>query len=171
MTDFATSNIAGVNVSQVYEETTTGYNRYTDTIPFALGTMCWGSDGTAWVFVKYGTGGSTGAGYVLTFDEDFLAVMMSNSVGALGDKIGVAGATATVDQYGWAQVYGVVDTLYTAGATSANTALASTSTAGKIDDATGTGTKNLSGIILTTAAGSATTAPGVLNWPVIGSTN
>ena len=164
MTDFATSNVAGVNVSQVYEETTTGYNSYTDTIPFALGTMCWGSDGTAWVFVKYGTGGSTGAGYVLTFDEDFLAVMMSNSVGALGDKIGVAGATATVDQYGWAQVYGVVDTLYTAGATSANTALASTSTAGKIDDATGTGTKNLSGIILTTAAGSATTAPGVLSW-------
>jgi hypothetical protein len=51
-------------------------------------------------------------------------------------------------------------------------ALASTSTAGQLDDATGTGTKNISGIILTTArTSSAGTAPGTLNYPVIGSTN
>jgi hypothetical protein len=41
--------------------------------------------------VKLGTGGATAVGYSLVIDEDFLAVMMSNSVGAAGDKIGIWG--------------------------------------------------------------------------------
>ncbi len=170
---FNTSNMAGVNYSEIFvAPSSTGYP-YGTTIPtFTVGQMSVGADGTVWVYCKYGTGGSTGLGYIMTFDEDFLAVMMSNSVGGLGDKIGLSPAAALVDNYGWIQVYGVADNIRVAASDAANAVQASTTTAGEIDDAVGTGTKNLTGIILTTArAASAGLAPGTLNWPVIGTTN
>ena len=170
---FSTSNAAGFNFSDIFVVQTSGYAENAIQVPLALGTTAVGSDGSQWIYVKFGTGGQTGLGSVCVFDEDFLAVMMSNSVGGLGDKIGVGTAAALVDNYGWLQVYGTCDAISVAASCAANVALASTSsgTPGVLDDATGTGTKNISGIILTTAATTAGTYPGTLNFPVIGSTN
>ncbi len=170
---FNTSNMAGVNYSEIFvAPTTTGYP-YGTTIPtFTVGQLSTGADGSVWVYVKYGTGGSTGLGYVCTFDEDFLAVMMSNSVGAAGDKIGVSPAAALVDNYGWLQVYGTCDDIHVLASAAANVPLASTTTAGALDDAVANPTKNITGMVLTTArAASEGNAPGTLNWPIVGTTN
>lgn len=170
---YATSGQLGVNLSNVFTPSTSLYPYKTNNVQFTLGQQITAADNSVWTYVLYGTGGSTGLGYVVTFDEDFLAVMMSNSVGGLGDKIGVAPAAASAADYGWVQVYGTCDAINVAASCAANAALASTSsgTPGTLDDATGTGTKNISGIILTTAATTAANAPGVLNYPVIGTTN
>jgi hypothetical protein len=172
---FATSNVAGVNLSQIDKPiaTSDGYGQAVELgSGMALGTQVPASDGSVWVYCVYGTGGSTGLGYVCVIDEAWSAVMMSNSVGGLGDKIGVSPAVAIATDYGWIQVYGVCDDIRVAASAAANVALASTSTAGEIDDSVANPTKNLTGIILTTArTSSAGNAPGFLNWPVVGTTN
>lgn len=171
---YANSGALGANFSQVYTAPSgsTGLYPYTADVPFALGQVVTATDGSVWVFVKYGTGGSTGLGYVCVYDEDFLAVMMSNSVGGLGDKVGVSPAAATIGQYGWLQVYGTCDDIRVFTSCAANVALASTTNAGEIDDSVANPTKNITGIVLTTARGASQgNAPGELNWPVVGTTN
>ena len=172
---FATSNVAGVNLSQIDKPiaTTDGYGQAVELgSGMALGTQITASDGSVWAYCVYGTGGSTGLGYVMVIDEAWSAVMMENTPGAFGDKIGVSPAVAIATDYGWVQVYGVCDSIRVAASCAANVPLASTTTAGEIDDAVSTPTKNLPGIILTTArAASAGLAPGFLNWPAVGTTN
>lgn len=170
---FATDGKLGVNFTGVLTPSTTGYPYAPDVPGIKLGTLVMASDNSAWVRVKLGTGGCTGAGYVCTFDVAWTAVMMSNSVGALGDKIGVAAnsTAAVAGDYIWLQLYGTCQSIRVAGAVVINTALASTTTAGELDDATGAGTKNISGIVITTTASGESGVAGELNWPVIGSTN
>lgn len=172
---YSVTNAAGFAFNQAFTPQSSGYGEAvtgltTPTIP--VGTPADGTDGSKWVFVLVGVGGVTGLGYVVTVDEDFLAVMMSNSVGALGDAIAVAPVAAAAGDYIWVQRYGTCDDIRVSASDAANAVQASTVTAGQIDDAVATPTKNLTGIILTTArAASAGNAPGFLNWPVIGTTN
>lgn len=172
---FVTDGKLGTNLTGILHPSTTLVPYTPDVTQIAVGTQVWASDGSSWVRVKFGTGGCTGAGYVCTFDTAFLAVMMSNSVGALGDKVGVAANTdaAVANDFGWLQVYGVCQAIRVATLAVANVALASTTSAGALDDAVGTGTKNITGLFITTtnAGGTTTNEPGELNWPVIGSTN
>ncbi len=169
---FSTSNAAGFAFNTVFTPQTSGYGENALFPPVALGTVADGSDGSKWVYVLFGTGGVTGLGYAVTFDEDFLCVMMSNSVGAFGDPIAVAPAVAVAGDYGWVQRYGTCDSIRVAASAAANVPLASTTTAGELDDAVANPTKNLPGIVLTTArAASAGLAPGYLNWPTVGTTN
>jgi len=162
---YGNSGVLGVNFAQTYSVSSTLYP-YTADIPFNLGQISQGTDGSQWIFVKYGTGGVTGLGYVCVYDEDFLAVMQSTSTGAIGDKIGVAPAAATIGQYGWLQVYGTCDDIRVFTSCAANVALGSTANAGEIDDTITT--KALAGIWLTTARGASQgNAPGVLNFPYI----
>lgn len=169
---YSTSNAAGFAFDQVFTPPAAGSYNTGALPPLALGTVADGTDGSKWVYVLFGVGGVTGLGYVVTIDEDFLAVMMSNSVGGLGDPVAVAPAVAAAGDYGWVQRYGTCDAIQVSASCAANVPLASTSTAGQIDDAVANPTKNLTGIILTTArAASAGSAPGYLNWPVIGTTN
>lgn len=165
---YGNSGALGVNFAQVYtaNSSSTGLYPYASGVPFELGTQVTATDGSVWVFVKYGTGGSTGLGYVCTFDEDFLAIMQSTSTGAIGDKIGVSPAAATIGQYGWLQVYGVCDDIRVFTSCNPNVALGSTTNAGELDDTVTT--HAISGIWLTTARGASQgNAPGVLNWPFI----
>lgn len=168
---YGNAGTLGVNFAQVYTTSSSLYP-YTGEIPFQVGQIAHATDGSQWVFVKYGTGGVTGLGYVCVFDEDFLAVMMSNSVGGFGDKIGVAPAAALINNYGWLQVYGTCDDIRVFTSCAANVPLASTTNAGELDDAVANPTKNITGIVLTTArAASQGNAPGELNFPVVGTTN
>jgi hypothetical protein len=172
---FATDGTLGVDLSAVWAAPSTGVYSSGDQPPFDVGTMIIAKDSSVWHYVKYGTGGATGLGYVVVIDEDWLAVMMSNSVGAPGDKLAVAPAAALVNNYGWVQVYGTCDNIRVSASCAANVQLASTTTAGELDDAVANPTKNvaaLGDLVLTTArAASAGLAPGELNYPVVGTTN
>jgi hypothetical protein len=169
---FVTSGQLGVDLSAVYSPESSLYPYVSDNQQFKLGQQVTAADNSVWVYVLFGVGGVTGLGYAVVFDEAFGAVMMSNSVGGLGDKIGIAPAVAASGDYGWVQVYGTCDDIRVSASCAANVPLASTVTAGELDDAVGTGTKNITGIILTTArAASAGNAPGSLNYPIIGTTN
>lgn len=170
---YVSSGQLGVNLTDIFVPGTSLYPYPTNNTQFTLGQQITALDNSVWVYVLLGTGGSTGAGFVMVFDEDFLAVMMSNSVGAIGDKIGVwAGAAALAGSYGWVQVYGTCDALQVLASAAPNVALASTTTAGALDDSVANPTKNVTGVVLTTArAASQGNAPAVLNYPVVGTTN
>ncbi len=172
---FATDGKLGTSFTGVFHPSTTNVPFTGGDLPnFPVGTFVTASDSSVWVRVLLGTGGCTLAGYVCTFNQAFLAVMMTSSVGAAGDKIGIYGAStsAVAGDYVWVQVYGVADQIQVAASAAANVPLASTATAGVLDDAVGGGTKNITGINLTTArAASQGVAPGELNWPVVGTTN
>lgn len=169
---YSTSNAAGINFKETFTPPAAGSYNTGQLAPLALGQIAEGTDGSKWVYCLAGSGGVTGLGYVVVMDEAFGAVMMSNSAGGLGDKIGVSPVAAAAGDYFWVQVYGTCDDIRVAASCAANVVLASTTTAGEIDDAVATPTKNLTGIILTTArAASAGNAPGMLNFPVVGTTN
>ncbi len=169
---YSTSNTAGINFTQTFTPPAAGSYNTGQLAPLALGQIVEGTDGSKWVYCLAGSGGVTGLGYVVVMDEAFGAVMMSNSVGGLGDKIGVSPVAASAGDYFWVQVYGTCDDIRVAASCAANVVLASTTTAGEIDDAVATPTKNITGIILTTArGGTAGNAPGMLNFPVVGTTN
>lgn len=139
-------------------------SRLTTWAEFELGTVMW-IGGGAYVYVKYGTGGATGRGYVLTIDEDFKAVMLSTDNDADGDQVGVAGAAASANDYGWAQVYGKAP-IRTAASALANTKLIPTATAGQLDDGVAAGFV-VAGAWLRTATGEAAAVneSGFLTWP------
>lgn len=169
---YSTSNAAGFAFEQTFTPPAAGSYNTGQLAPVALGTVADGTDGSKWVYVLFGVGGVTALGYVVVVDEDFLAVMMSNTVGALGDKIAVAPAVAAAGDYGWVQMYGTCDDIQVSASAAANVPLASTVTAGQLDDAVAAPTKNITGMWLTTArGGTAGTAPGYLNWPTVGTTN
>lgn len=172
---FATSGQLGVNLTDIYVPSTSLYPYPSVNSLYALGQQITASDNSVWVYVLLGTGGVTGAGFVMQFDEDFLAVMVTNTTGAsaIGDKIGVwAGAAAAAGSYGWVQVYGTCDAMQVLASCGANVALATTVTAGALDDTVTNPTINVTGVQLTTArAASQGNAPAILNYPVIGTAN
>ena len=137
---------------------------------FGLGDRYVDNAGREYVFVKFGTGGATGAGYMMVIDAAFGAVMTTNTTAVRGLRVGPAQAAAAVDEFGWVQIYGSGN-VWTDVAV-VNAAMASTTTAGQIDDAAGTGTKQLLGVSLTTAKTTAAgLAPAFLNYPSVGATN
>ncbi len=171
---YGNSGALGVNYAQTYSTSTTLYP-YTADIPFQIGQISQGTDGSQWIFVKYGTGGVTGLGYVCVVPGGDYGnvVMMSNSTGSLGDKVGVwlGGVAGLIGDYGWLQLYGQCANIQTAVA-AVNVPLASTVTAGQVSSTVTTPTKNIPGLFLTTArVGTAGLTAGELNWPTVGSTN
>lgn len=126
------------------------------------------SNGKEWVYVQ-ADGAITGDGYVCQIDENYQAVMVSTSVDAIGDLIGVANVAFADNDYGWLQVRGPC-VARVAASCGANVLLNSTATAGQIDDDGGSTGMAIQGLVLTTAnGGSAGTAAAMLNYPVIAS--
>lgn len=173
VTNFATSNTAGVNLADVWSATANAAGSLGENVapypPFKEGTVVDMLNGGKAVYVKFGTGGVTATGYAVLMPSAgpyTAAVMMSNSVGAIGDKIGsfLGNTAALVNDYGWVQVYGL-GIIQTAASVAANTALTSGATAGQL---TTGGTHAIGGIFLTTAAGgSAGTTSCEMNWPTV----
>lgn len=179
-TNYSTSNTAGVDLTAVYTASTAGTfgENVQPGAPFVAGTTILMSNGGKAIYVKLGTGGCLGQGYfiVAPLNAYDAAVMMSNSVGNLGDPCGVALCTAAalVNDYVWMQTSGLCPGgVQVAASCVHNVALASTtsSTPGVLDDANGSLTKNISGIVITTTVTSAGLSPAELNNPVVGSTN
>ena len=136
---------------------------------FGLGDRYIDGAGNEYIYVQYGVGGAT-ANYVVSISAAHAAVMATNTVSSFGERVGVAMATAAADSFGWAMIYGATN-VQTDVAT-VNTRMQTTTTAGQIDDASGTGTKQINGLTLTTAKTvSAGLAPAILTYPTIGATN
>lgn len=138
--------------------------------PFSLGQRMQDADGNEYVYVQ-ADGAVTGADYVVVISEAGQAAMATNATALYGDRVGVVKAAFADNDYGWAQVYGAADIRVSASC-AANVAIASTVTAGQLDDAAGTNTKTINGMALTAArAASAGSAPGILSYPTVGATN
>jgi hypothetical protein len=166
------SDLAGINFSQTYTPPLTGaYNFGTSNPDFVVGVAAMGQKNSNWVYCLIGAGGVTGLGYVVTINSAFTAVMMSNSVGAIGDRVGVAPAACAAGDYAWIQVNGIVDQMRASAASGANAPLASSVTAGAVSATVTTPTKNLLGMWFTAAPGAAGLFAAELNWPTVGTTN
>lgn len=165
---FATSNVAGVNFTDVFTPPSAGDYNYGATPAVALGTRVLGSDGSVWVYVVLGTGGTTGPGYVCIYDEDFLAVMVSTSNDVFGTHVGVPlCAAAVIGDYIWLQIAGTCPGIRVAALCAEDVALSTTGTAGVLDDASGL---IISGITITATAVGASSQPGLLNFPTVTAT-
>lgn len=165
---FATSNVAGVNFSDVFTPPSAGDYNYGATPAVALGTRVLGSDGSEWVYTILGTGGLTGPGYVCRYNESFVAAMLSTSNDDFGEHVGVpVCAAASEGDYIWLQIAGTSPGIRVAALCAENAALTTTATAGQLDDASGL---IVTGIIITSTAVGAGLQPGNLNFPTVTAT-
>ena len=164
---FGTLYGSGVDFTEVFTPPSVGDRDYGAQPTFKVGTLMFGSDGTAFVYVSFGTGGATGAGYVVNLNPaTYEVVMTSTDNDLLGARVAVATAAASAGDYGWVQVLGPCQVFGVAAAL-ANNRVAATATAGVVDDAGAAGTLYIQGLIFTTAvgAGGNALAAADLNWP------
>lgn len=137
MATYSTDNMLGVNVAQTFTPSTTLYP-YPGAIPFAVGQVAKGTDGSLWVFVLAGE--AIDQYDAVSIDHDFAALQLDNTEAAKGNKIGVASQVAIASgSYGWVQTRGET-TVFVQPSSAAATRLVSTSTAGALDDSTTVGT-------------------------------
>jgi len=135
---------------------------------FALGSVALSTDGQEWVYVKAGSSGITGAGYVVILSTAWVADMVSTSNDARGWLVGVANSAFTANYYGWVQRSGYANVQVLASA-AANARLNTTATAGALDDDGTSTTFQIDGMVLSAArAASQGNAAAVLNWPTVG---
>lgn len=159
-TFFATGQLLGTSFSAAE----------TVTIPrHDLGTRVEGANGSVFVYCQ-ANGAITGDGYSVLISSAYQAALLSvtNSGGAQGEAVGIAKSAWADNDYGWIQIAGVAD-IRGAASAAANTTLNTTATGGQLDDDNLAGSENIDGLVLTTAVGgSAGTAEGYLNFPVVG---
>lgn len=167
-TDFATSNVSGVNFNDVFTPPLAGSRNYGQQPAFSVGTQATGTDGSVWVYVVLTTGGTTGPGYVCVFDETFTAAMLSTSNDVFGKHVGVPQcAAAASGDYIWLQIAGVAPAVRVAALCAEDVPLSTTGTGGVLDDASGL---IVDGIVITTTAVGASAQPGNLNFPTVTAT-
>jgi len=163
----------GLNPSQVFATTA-------DPLPFRLGEVCGYVDPVlGYQEFVFGTanGAVTGKGYVCVEVTGFDFKMLTNTTGAAGagnwgTRLGVPQAVLADNEYGWFQIYGK-GSLRTAASCAIGTKISSTTGAGIVDDASGTGTISILGMTIGTATGGAeaTNADAMFVYPTTGVTN
>lgn len=123
-------------------------------------------------YVKFGTGGATGMGYIVAIDPSTDEAIMP--VAATGDAgtgmlkpVGVAQAAADATDYGWVQVYGAC-VLEANAAAAKFTKINVTATAGEVDDATGATLNIVEGAVFTATATGAGSFAAHVSWPYLG---
>lgn len=170
-TSYSTSNMAGVNVNATFtpSTTTTAYP-YADNPPFAVGTQAVGTDGTQWVWVL--ASAALAQGDVVTISNAYAATGITTTNGLFGNLVGVAPVAVASASYGWMQTKGKVSLLRVKASCLPNVQLATTATAGVIDDAITTGGKKIAGIIITATNTAATAAAkaGTTDFPLVTTT-
>ena len=158
--------------SKIYAPLGADPRRPTDTPDQVLGACAYGDDGSEFIYVQADGSGITDEGRVVLVDEAYNAVMIdtTNSASGFGQRVGVAAAAFTANQYGWVQVKGTCN-IQVAANCAANTALNTTGTAGQTDDNAAVGAEVVERAVLTTARGAgAGLAEGVLTYPTVGAT-
>ncbi|MDP3740371.1 MAG: hypothetical protein Q8R02_23495 [Hyphomonadaceae bacterium] len=138
----------------------------TDGRSFGLGDRFTDKDGKEYVWIQ-ASGAITAVGYVVIIDETYQAAEVTTSNDAEGDLLGVAVAAFADNDYGWVQVKGPC-LVQVSASCAANVVLNTTATAGQLDDDGGVTALRARGIYLTTSrGGSAGTAAGLVNWPIM----
>lgn len=180
-----TSFVIGINPTAVRTSTegpefalgTLGTDDQMPTLQSAAIGVTGGSGGSSvpqkiYRYCKIGTGGLTGAGYIVAIDPATEEAIMP--VAATGDAgtgmfkpVGVGCAAVAASGYGWVQVYGAC-VLEANAAAAKFTRLAVTATAGEVDDATGATLNWVEGAIFTATATGAGSFAGHVNWPYLG---
>ncbi len=174
-TEFGIKNAEGIDFNATY----TGYvqtaaQSSTNTpdypsVPFTTMTHAFGSGAAEYVFVY--ASGAVALGDVVQISNTGTAVSVTSTLATFGSPLGVAQVAIAASAYGWVQRAGYCQKIGTAAAAVNNVQLATTATAGQIDDSTATGTKNITGMVLAVSAGSQTVTSAWLNYPVVGTTN
>jgi hypothetical protein len=160
----------GYAIGMKFDEWTSAAENTAGGKGFGLGDRVTTHDGKVYVYVKLGTGGVTGDGYVCSFGNDYLALMTdTDTAGSIleGDWIGVSEGAGAVDEFGWLQIYGGCGIMSEASAL-ANKKLGPTGDAGQVDDAAAVGIF-INGMHFGTATGGAdaVNTTGFLNFPTL----
>jgi len=174
--NYVTSNSEGVNFNQTY-------SAYDQTVapsstnsvdnpgpPFTPGTVMAGTGDSEFVFVKASANIAIGAVVQIT-TATFAATGITTSNALLGNLVGVAQVAIASGQYGWVQRMGRCDNISVAAGCNPNVQLATTGTAGVLDDTVTGGPVLINGIIITAATTPAAAVAGTLNNPVVGVTS
>lgn len=116
-----------------------------------LGTRAVNQDGNEYILLE-AAGAIAVDGLVGFWDEDHVFTGVANATGVGGMPLAVSRGLPTASgQRFWAQTYGVGNAQADAAA-AADTLLATTTTAGEVDDAAGAGTWNIQGLHFMVAA-------------------
>lgn len=155
------SSLVGVSVLDTFSPTA-----FTQTgKSFGLGDFHRDDTGRAYIFVQASAAVAASDAVQITVDYAVATVTTANSL--RGTKIGVAPVAFAANEYGWVQVDGPA-TLNVLANCAANVRLNTVATAGKLDDDGTAGTKQIQGIVLTTANGAGTNArAAILNYPYV----
>lgn len=163
---------AGINFAAVYSAATTvsstsGLDQPSP--PWLPGTVENGSDGTRWVFCKAGGSVTAGDFVAVTTPATFVVEALDNTVGLanFGAICGVAGGTATANQFLWVCTQGYLASANVTTGALANLTMHTTSTAGRIDDSGTANTTATISPVIGTATAASNTAPVFLNNPII----
>jgi hypothetical protein len=178
---FSTFSIEGIDLAATY----TGYVQSTaqsstnnpdypgPTGQFSLGQVAKGTDGSEWVYVLAGTAIAVGdTCLIVNTTTLWTASSITSTLAAAkqGDLVGVAPLVAIASgSYGWVQRSGKCAAISVAAATTANVALKTSTTAGRLTTTLATAVSvQISGIVIAaTGPASAGVQQGVLNWPVV----
>lgn len=159
---YPTDGSVGINFSDRTAGTTTAGAG----APFTLGTIVHGSGGSRWLFVQ--ADGAIGATDFVTVDENYQATAGLQAGVDDGHICALAGGTAFSDNdFGWVCIQGTGQSVNAASGCAADTKLYTTTTAGRLDDATsaagGTAQSRVAGIVLvSTATADTVTACGAI---------
>jgi hypothetical protein len=174
---FNTANTEGVNFSQTYTAyAQTSVSSATNSPdnpgpPFQVGQTVKGTGDSDFVFVS--ASAAIAAGDACLISSTFTAAGITTATATYGSLVGVAVVAIASGAYGWLQRAGRVTPtgINVLDAAAPNVALATTTTAGLLDDITTTG-KTITGakITATNNAGSNATIAAMLNYPVVGAT-
>lgn len=159
--------IIGANFSQ----TLTAAEALASGKTFGLRDLYAHADGSVWAWVK--ASAAIAMYDLVVYDETHQTVVapLTTTNGLRGRKVGVSAAAFAVGDQGWLQIYGTVGNLNVLASAVAHARLNTTATGGSPDDDGGVGSKEILGVVLTTArAASNGPAPASLNWPIIGAT-
>lgn len=145
---FSTDGKLGVNISMVDDLTDPALPKG----HFALGTRMFSANGGSWLYVSLPAIVQAGSSVVVD-PTTWLATLATTANSPFGEYVGVAPAVASLGNYGWVQMSGVIDNAYVGANCAANVRLNTTATAGMLDDDGTAGSKTATGIIITTARG------------------
>ena len=99
-------------------------------------------------------------------DETYHCVEITIANGSYGNRVAIPQVTIHAGQSGWGLIYGHGDVAVNANV-AAHAELHTSTTAGRLDDNTGSSADPISGITLTSTTTSAGVYPAQLNWPIV----
>ncbi len=165
MTAYSTANMLGANLQQIYTPNTDLYPAVGLDIPFSVGQMTVGTDGSQWTFVL--ASGAIAQYDFVGIDENFAAAPLTEAMADAGWIIGAAQVAIASASYGWICTKGANVSGNVLASCAADVPLYVSATAGSLDDAAGSSTySKIDGVVCVTAKNSVAGSTEVLmTWP------